>query len=647
MCGIVGVYQKAGRTDSYSLDHVRAMADAMIHRGPDDDGFYEHGPLKFGMRRLSIIDLEGGQQPVANEDATIFVVNNGEIYNYQRLREELIACGHRFRTNSDTEVIVHAYEEFGDDFVKKLDGMFGLAVYDTRRERLILARDRSGIKPLYYCQTESGLAFASEIKSLLTLPGCSADIDARSLVDYLSIGYAVAPGTIFNTINKLQPASMLVVDSGGVNIRPYWSPPTDVDERPKFDDWVERVRAEFERAVSDHLVADVPVGAFLSGGIDSSAVCYLMDKVSGAELNTYSIGYTGGGTESYYNELSYAKQVADQLGSRHREIEVQPDLASMLPKLIWHLEEPISDSAITTTFLVSELAADSVKVILSGVGGDELFAGYNRYLGGHYHSYLDRLPRWCWQGMLPKIAGLLPSGRQNRVMDMSRYAKRFFEASQLNHAERYAFYLATASRQTVDSLLGDRGIGINNRLVSAAQHEASVEDELLRLFRIDWQTQLAENLLLLTDKMTMACSLECRVPFLDHKLVELAASIPSRHKLPKGRLKGLLKAALADVLPVEIIERRKRGFGAPVGAWFKRELLTLRSELLGSHALGARGLLDPSAIRSVCDLHDRNRADFTDLILVLMNLEIWFRLFVDGRAHEDVAAELQQRSLAA
>lgn len=647
MCGIVGVYRANGADVRYDIDDVRRMAGAMVHRGPDDDGFFEHGPLTFGMRRLSIIDLEGGKQPIPNEDSSLFVINNGEIYNYRRLRDELIRKGHRFRTESDTEVIVHAYEEFGDDFVTRLEGMFALAVYDVRRERLLLARDRMGIKPLYYRDGSDGLAFASEIKSILELPGFGAEVDTAALADYLSIGYAVAPGTIFRDISKLPPASLLVCDADGMKIRQYWTPPDATEDALDFNEWRDRIRAELERAVADHLVADVPVGAFLSGGIDSSAVCYLMARQSNAELNTYSIGYAGGGTESYYNELSYAKQVADQLESRHREIEVQPDVAKLLPKLIWHLEEPISDSAITTTYLVSRLAAEEVKVILSGVGGDELFAGYTRYLGGHYHSLLDRLPRWCWQGVLPKLAGVLPSGRQNRLMDMSRYAKRFFEASALNPADRYAFYLATATRQTVSALLDDNASAEHNGLSSVASAEAEVGDELLRLFRIDWQTQLAENLLLLTDKMTMACSLECRVPFLDHRLVELASTVPSHHKLPRGKLKGLLKSALDDVLPREIIDRRKRGFGAPVGAWFKRELQVLRGELLGPSAIGSRGVLNADAVRRVCELHDRNRADFTDLILVLMNLEVWFRVFVDGRSHDDVALELQQCSLAA
>ena len=396
------------------------------------------------------------------------------------------------------------------------------------------------------------------------------------------------------------------------------------------------------------MISDVPIGAFLSGGVDSSAITALMANRTNRPLNTYSIGYRGSQVADYYNELSYAKIVADQLGSAHREIEVEPNVAELLPKLMWHLEEPISDSAITTTYLVSELAADSVKVILSGVGGDELFAGYNRYLGDHYNRRYEKLPRWCRQGLLPKLAQILPSGRQNRLMDMSRYAKRFIQAGQMGWQDRYAYYLSIASNDTLDALIenGEVDSGRRNGLVSAAWSEES-EDELLRLFRIDWQTQLAENLLLLTDKMTMACSIECRVPFLDHKLVELAAKIPAHHKLPDGNLKGLLKDALRDILPESVIDRRKRGFGAPVGAWFKRELSSLRGELLGRRVLDRRGLLNPDVVERVCFEHDRNRADFTDLILVMMNLEIWSRLFLDGRSHEDVSAELAEKSLAA
>ena len=643
MCGIVGIVQADGRR-RYDIDNVSKMADAIVHRGPDDHGLYEDQNVMLGMRRLSIIDLEAGHQPIHNEDRTVWVVNNGEIYNYRRLRRMLIDRGHRFETHSDTEVLVHLYEEYGEEFLLHLEGMFALALWDTRERKLILARDRIGIKPVYYWVNGAAISFASEIKSIVTLPGFSAAVDEDALAEYAGIGYAVAPTTIFKGVLKLPPASAMVWQDNQHTIRRYWAPPDEVDDSLCYGDWVEKTRHELERAVQDHMVSDVPVGAFLSGGIDSSAVVSLMSSSSDQELSTYSIGYRGGQVANYYNELPYAREVANRMGSKHCEIEVQPDVASLLPKLIWHLEEPISDSAIMTTYLVSELAAKSVKVILSGVGGDELFAGYNRYLGDHYNHRYQKVPRWCRSHVMPKIASLLPSGRQNRLMDLSRYAKRFLSASEMDWRERYRYFLAIADDQVVDKLLS-RAASTNG--FAAAADAETAEDELLRLFRIDWQTQLAENLLLLTDKMSMAVSLECRVPFLDHRLVELASQIPARHKLPNGRLKGLLKDALQGVLPNSIISRRKRGFGAPVGAWFKRELLPLRRELCGPEITQRRGYLDPETVARVCADHDQGKEDYTDLLLVMMNFEIWARLFLDGRSHEDVSEELHARSLAA
>ncbi len=645
MCGIVGIVQADSR-HKYDIDDVSRMAEAIIHRGPDDQGLFEDQNVILGMRRLSIIDLEGGHQPIHNEDRTVWVVNNGEIYNYQRLRRMLIDRGHRFETNSDTEVLVHLYEEYGEDFLTHLEGMFAVALWDTRQQKLIVARDRIGIKPLYYWNDGANIAFASEIKAIATLPGFTVAVDADALAEYTGIGYAVAPRTIFEGVHKLPPASMLIWQDNQFSIRQYWSPPTETDESVSHEEWVERVRHELQRAVADHMVSDVPVGAFLSGGIDSSAVVSLMGSSSDKELTTYSIGYRGGQAAEYYNELPYAREVADGLGTRHCEIEVQPDVASLLPRLIWHLEEPISDSAIMTTYLVSELAAKSVKVILSGVGGDELFAGYNRYLGDHYNHRYQKVPAWFRNRVLPPLANLLPSGRQNRLMDLSRYAKRFIQAGKMDWRERYRYFLAIANDDVVDSLLSRTASKGENGFSAAARAESS-SDELLRLFRIDWQTQLAENLLLLTDKMSMAVSLECRVPFLDHRLVELAARIPARHKLPGGRLKGLLKESLGGVLPDSIINRRKRGFGAPVGVWFKQELMPLRNELLGRQVLDRRGLLDAEIVDKICADHDRGREDYADLILVMMNLEIWSRLFLDGQSHEDVSGELAERSKAA
>ena len=638
MCGIAGIVQRRGRR-RYGRDDVRRMTDRIVHRGPDDDGIYANGEVILGMRRLSIIDLAGGHQPISNEDDTVWVVNNGEIYNYQALRRELERKGHTFRTQSDTEVLVHLYEEHGDEFLNRLEGMFALALWDTKRARLLIARDRLGIKPVYLWKQNGMLAFASEVKSFLTLPSFSADVSHEALASHIGIGFAIAPDCIFNGVEKLAPASYLVWQEGDCDIRRYWSIPGECDTSRDYGDWVEAVRTRLREAVSSHMVADVPIGSFLSGGIDSSAIATLMRNSGDSQVNTYSIGYSGSSVAEFYNELPFARQVADSIGSQHREISVKPSVATLLPRLIWHLEEPNSDSAIMTTYLVAELAAKSVKVILSGIGGDELFAGYTRHLGSHYDRLYSRIPAWLRKSALPRLGTLLPSGRQNAFLDKSRLAKRFIEAGRLDPGSRYAYYLAIADKQVCARLLEGAGNGAMGRMESLAGNERSADD-LLRYLRIDWQSQLAENLLLLTDKLTMACSLECRVPFLDHKLVELAASVPAAHKMPGGRLKGLLKDAVAPILPESIVARGKRGFGAPVGAWFKRELDPVIRYLLRPEVINARGLFDANTVATIRDAHARNRQDYTDLILVLLNVEIWARMFIDGMSYQELGDEL-------
>ena len=638
MCGIVGI---AGK-DVLSAAHrasVRRMADSIVHRGPDDQGFYDGDSIVLGMRRLSIIDVAGGQQPIANEDHTVRAVCNGEIYNFRELRRTLEQRGHHFRTHSDVEVTVHLYEEYGENFVDHLCGMFAIALWDGRQKKLIVVRDRLGIKPVYFCEQNGILAWASEVKALLQVPGVRADIDPVSLRDHLTIGYSVAPRTIFKGIRKLPPATMLTWEAGNYRTVRYWNMPektrTDLSER----DWVQLVREEFGKAVTSHMVSDVPIGAFLSGGIDSSAVVAHMAAASNQPVNTYSIGYAGGGAARYYNELPYASQVAARFRTRHHEIEVRPDVSTLLPKLIWHLEEPVSDSAIATTYLVAQLAADSVKVILSGVGGDELFAGYNRYLGDHYGALYARVPGWLRERVVEPLSARLPSGRQNRWMDLSRYTRSFVQAAALPWRQQYKLFIALAEQAKLEALLGDTSLKDPDGFDRILDGERA-DDPLLRLLRVDWQTQLGEDLLLLTDKMTMAESIECRVPFLDHRLVELAASIPASIKRPQGQLKDLLKKVLEPDLPTEILHRRKRGFGAPVGAWFKGELQPLRESLLSRHAIESRGWLAPQAVADICRAHDQNRHDYTDLILVFMNLEIWARLFLDGRSAGEVGEEL-------
>ncbi|MGQ0384058.1 MAG: asparagine synthase (glutamine-hydrolyzing) [Gammaproteobacteria bacterium] len=642
MCGIVGIVQ--GQGGGAAIDDVRRMADAIRHRGPDDEGFLASGNAILGMRRLSIIDLSGGHQPIPNEDETVWVVCNGEIYNYRALRTELERQGHRFRTHSDVEVIVHLYEEHGLDFVSRLGGMFAIALWDVRRSRLVLVRDRFGQKPLYVAEHRGGLAFASEVKALLRLPGFRAELDRGALGEYLTMGYATAPRTPFCGVTKLAPGSRLVHDQGGTHSDVWWSLPERV--RGGFDEqaWIGEVRRELRRAVTEHMVADVPIGAFLSGGIDSSAVVALMAEASDQPVNTYSIGYTGAGAASYYNELSFAGAVARRFRTRHHEIPVAPDVVRLLPKLLWHVEEPISDSAMITTWLVSELAAGSVKVILSGVGGDELFAGYTRYLGEHYGRRYRKIPAWLRRGLLAPLARRLPSGRQSRAMDLARYARRFIQAGELDWRGQYRHYLEICAPPVVAELLGGavQATGFDRALAAEG-----ADDPLLRLLRVDARTQLAEDLLLLTDKVTMAASLECRVPFLDHGLAELAARMPETAKMHEGELKYLLRRALAGILPPDILDRGKRGFGAPIGAWFKSELRPLRDALLSREAVESRGLLRYDAVRALLQVHDANREDYSDLLLVLVNLELWCRLFLDGRGESDVAEELAELARAA
>jgi len=642
MCGIVGIAQGPGA--AVAVGDVRRMADAIRHRGPDDEGFHVSEGVVLGMRRLSIIDLAGGHQPIPNEDESVWVVCNGEIYNYRALRAELERLGHRFRTHSDVEVIVHLYEEHGLDFVTRLGGMFAIALWDVRQRRLVLVRDRFGQKPLYVAEHGGALAFASEVKALLRLPGLRAELDHEALAEYLAMGYATAPRTPFRGISKLPPGSRLVRDAAGTRVEGWWSLPERVREGLDDGAWIEQVRDELRRAVTGHMVADVPIGAFLSGGIDSSAVVALMAEASSQPVNTYSIGYAGPGAASYYNELSHAATVARRFRTNHHEIPVAPDVVRLLPKLLWHVEEPISDSAMVTTWLVSELAAGSVKVILSGVGGDELFAGYTRYLGEHYGRRYRRIPGWLRRGLLAPLARRLPSGRQNRVMDLARYARRFIQAGELDWRGQYRHYLEICAPQAVAELTGNTpaATGFNRALAQEA-----ADDPLLRLLRVDARTQLPEDLLLLTDKVTMAASIECRVPFLDHGLAELAARIPEAVKMRDGELKYLLRRALAGILPPEILERGKRGFGAPMGAWFKAELRPLRDALLSREAMESRGLLRFEAVRPLLQAHDANREDYSDLLLVLVNLELWCRLFLDGRAASDVADELSELARAA
>lgn len=638
MCGIHGILSLRNGNNPIA-EHIRIMGDATVHRGPDDEGFYTGEGIIIGMRRLSIIDLGGGHQPISNEDNTLWVVCNGEIYNFRELRSELKKEGHVFKTGSDSEVIVHMYEKYGNDFVRYLDGMFGFALWDSKRRKLLIGRDRLGIKPLYYYQDSSRLIFASEAKSIIALPGISADLDYGSVDQYLTLGYVPAPYSIFKGIKKLPPASMMISEKGDVSIRQYWSIPDKVDESKTESQWAEQLLEKLEQAVVSQMVSDVPLGAFLSGGVDSSCVVALMAKNSSLPIKTYSIGFDTGKAGEYYNELPYARQIAEQFGTDHKEIIVRPNVTELLPKLLWHMDEPLADTALITTFLVSRFAREDVTVILSGVGGDELFGGYRRYLGEYYGRYYQKIPQWVRNRILNPLAKKLPSDRHSPLLNLARYARSFILSSDLSFEERYRSYVQVFSRDSQCYLTERSGVSEFDALETAFKR-AKNGDEIHRMFQVDLQTQLPDDLLMLTDKMTMATSLECRVPLLDYDLVDLAARMPSSMKIHGRQLKYILKKSLGSLLPDEILHRPKRGFGAPMGAWFKQELKPLIKQVLSKEAIKSRGLFNPEAVGEVMALHMSNREDHTDHLLALMNLELWSRMYLDGMTPEDLAAQL-------
>jgi asparagine synthase (glutamine-hydrolysing) len=644
MCGIYGILALSGAQQRERAT-LNAMGASIVHRGPDDEGAYADSQLLLGMRRLSIIDVAGGHQPITNEDGSVVVVCNGEIYNYRELRRWLESAGHRFATHSDTEAIAHLYEERGAAFLEELEGMFGLAVWDRAHRRLIVARDPLGIKPIYYRLTDRELIFASEAKAIMRVPGASPSLDQASLAQYLTFGYVSAPNAIFKGLRKLPPGVALVAEQGRCTLHRYWELPPQVDHSVSADQWAERLRSEMERAVQEQMVSDVPIGAFLSGGLDSSSVVAFMSRHSGRPVKTYSIGFKGSSGASLYNELPYARQVASAFGTEHHEILVQPDVASLLPELLWHMDEPVADAAFITTYLVSKFARQDVTVILSGVGGDELFGGYTRYLDEQYRRLYRRIPAAIRRGLIDPIARRLPSDRHHRLLNKLRLAKAFLLADALGFEARYGAFMEVFSAAE-RHLLMRHEVEKFDDCVARAFAGTSAEDPLRRLMDVDLATQMPEDLLMLTDKMSMAVSLECRVPLLDQRLVRLAAQIPGAVKMRDGRLKHVMKEALHGVLPDAILNREKRGFGAPIGAWFKEELAALVRDVLSTEVVQRRGLLDPQAVQRTIREHEQQQADRSDHLLALINLELWCRLYLDGASTAGLRDELRA-SLAA
>jgi asparagine synthase (glutamine-hydrolysing) len=627
MCGIYGILNLE-TNDSPGAALLSRMGRSVSHRGPDDEGAYCGRGIALGMRRLSIIDLAGGHQPISNEDETIWVVCNGEIYNFQELRDQLLAQGHIFRTKSDTEVLVHLYEQEGLEFVKRLRGMFGIALWDAKRARLVIARDRLGKKPLYVWRGTQRLIFASEIKSILESPEVPRQMNLAALPEYLSLGYVPAPFTLFEGIEKVLPGHLLVCEKGKIHDQEYWDVRFDLIERHTEGEWIERVRETFLTAVKLRLISDVPLGAFLSGGIDSSAVVAAMARLTNRPVKTYSIGFEG--DDQFYNELPYARIVASEFRTEHHEIIVRPEVAELLPKLIWHMDEPIADSALITTYLVSRLARESVTVILSGVGGDELFGGYRRYLSDNLQGYYRKMPGLLRKRWLPAAFSRLPQDRHSGWKNNIRYATAFLRAAEQDSVSRYASYVGVFSPDLRDRIMrAESSLGTSETLRHYFSRCANA-DGLNQLIYVDMKTSLPDDLLLLTDKMTMAASIECRAPFMDAELVALTSRMPSGLKIRGFSMKYLMKKVFQPWLPPSILQRKKRGFGAPVGSWFRKDLDFLVHETLSVRQILKRGIFDPQVVQEIISAHRSQRSDHTDHLLALISLELWSRIFLDG-----------------
>jgi asparagine synthase (glutamine-hydrolysing) len=602
------------------------MCQAIFHRGPDDTGIFVDGEVGLGMRRLSILDVEGGHQPLQNETGDVTVVFNGEIYNYKTLRHDLQQQGHQFRTKTDTEVIVHAYEEYGVDCVRRFNGIFAFALWDAPARRLFLARDRIGVKPLYYAQQNTGIAFASEIKALLTLPEITRRLDLDAAALFFRLGFVFPPRTLFQGIHKLPPGWRLIEENGHARLEQYWDLEfTETSTSPSFDECCEQLHALLRETVTDQMVSDVPIGTFLSGGVDSSAITALMRQAANNGVRTYSIGFEQ--QHAYHNETPYAEAVAKQLGTQHETLVVRPRVAELMPSLVKQLDEPLTDTSFLVTYLISQLAHHDVKVVLSGVGGDELFGGYRRYLAPGLHNTVSWIP-YRWRRIVGQSLGRLRADRGTMWGNLSRYAKTWGRSLHLPLGEQYLDLVTVLPANEVQRLLAQRQAMDDpaREMVDIFSH-AQGATPLDRLMYVDIKTVLPESLLLLTDKMGMASSLEVRVPFLDNRLVDFVCRVPSHYRLHGFTLKRLLKKAVQGIVPDFVLTRSKRGFGTPMGTWLRTDLHPMVTELLDESRLRREGLFNTDMVKAMLAAHHSGQEDLTEPIVALLTFELWRQQF--------------------
>ena len=631
MCGIVGVVHR-DRTRPIIADDLARMIRTLRHRGPDEEGSVILSGVGLGMRRLSILDLAGGQQPFANEDEAVQLVANGEIYNFEEMKEELVARGHVFRSRSDIEVLVHAYEEYGEAFLGKIRGMFALALWDARTQTLVAARDRAGEKPLYYTLTDHGLLLASEIKALLVRPEVPRDLDIEALDQFLTYEYVIAPQTLFTGVKKLPAAHYLTYRDGQVTVTRYWDAAATDLRAWEEDEAAEALRTVLAKAVSSQLMADVPLGVFLSGGIDSSAIVALMSEASAPRngpVNTFSMGFEDGS----YNELPYAREVAQRFGTCHREGTVSPDLVELFEKLVVHMDEPFADVSLFPTYLLSQITCQHVKVALSGDGGDELFGGYDTYAAERLARQLVRvLPR----AAMPALAGLAglfsPSEKKKGLVNkVQRFAQGLVDApATIEHYRWMTFLSADAKKRLYTPALQQALVGSDvYRPVRECLRAASSDDLLNRQLYADLSVYLADDILVKVDRMSMATSLETRAPFLDVDVMELAFSMPGNLKIRGTERKYILRRALRGLLPESVLTRGKEGFSIPMKNWLRSSLVPLMDELLPSERIAKRGWFNPADVRRRVAEHKAGRENHAHTLFSLMVLERWAQEFLD------------------
>lgn len=623
MCGIAG---KLNFHHAQPVLHgtIAHMCAVMRHRGPDDQGIYIDGHFGMGMRRLSIIDLSTGKQPIRNEDGSIWTVLNGEIYNFVELRGLLQRKGHKFYTRTDTEVIVHLYEEYAEKFVEHLTGMFAIALWDKRRKKLILARDRLGIKPLYYAAGSDRLIFGSELKAILQ-NDVDREIDPQALHDYLSFNYVPGPRTIFAKIRSLPAGHLLTCWGGKVAVSRYWEleyPQLSGNGRTRSEEsYCEELYELLSATVKQHLISDVPLGVFLSGGIDSSTLVALMSKVSSQRIRTFSIGFE----EQSYNELAYARAAAEEFGTEHHELIVSPKIVDLLPELVRYFDEPFADSSAIPVYCVSRLAREHVKVALSGEGGDEVFAGYQTYAAYRLAELYKRLPKSLAAKVIPAMVKQLPVSHNKVSFDYK--AKRFINGALLPAADGHYWWKVIFTEEAKADLYAERNNDFADplRLYREVYDACGARDPVTRLQHIDLKIYLPDDILVKADRMSMANSLEARVPFLDHRVVEYAASLPAGLKLRGLRKKYILKRAMSRDLPAKILHGKKRGFNVPIPSWLGHELRGLVHEVLAPERLKNVGFFKPEAVATMIREHELKRVDYSRNIWCLLLFMLWHR----------------------